>query len=186
MEKFWNFIESIVRFFLIKLFRLKLSDSQIDTFMQFIKFGVVGVSNTVVSYVIYLVFFSLFRFFKIFPRADYMISQYIAFFLAVLWSFYWNNKYVFGEEKGKEQNMWKALFKMYVSYSLTGLILSPLALILWVEVIGIPKTIAPLINSVLFVPINFIINKLWAFRGKKSTADKTADADTTDSTDKAD
>ena len=173
MDKFWNWIESIVRFFLIKLLHLKLTDAQIEVFMQFIKFGVVGVTNTAVSYFTYLIFYGLFRLIGIFPRADYMIAQYIAFFISVLWSFYWNNKFVFEEKETGERNIWKALIKMYMSYALTGLILSPLALLLWVEVFHIPKTIAPLINSIIFLPVNFIINKLWAFKGEKKDGQDT-------------
>ena len=37
-----------------------------EALMQFVKFGIVGVSNTVVSYVIYVVFLLLFQAWKIF------------------------------------------------------------------------------------------------------------------------
>lgn len=137
-----------------------------ELLVQFIKFGIVGVTNTAVSYVINV--FSLFIMEKgnIFQRWDYMIANTIAFILSVLWSFYWNNKLVFDMEGTSWKDMLKALFKMYLSYAFTGIILSNVLSYLWIDVVHISKFIAPLINSVIGVPINFVLNKFWAFQGK--------------------
>ena len=37
---------------------------------------------------------------KAIPDFDYIASQIIAFFISVLWSFYWNRKFVLKAEKG--------------------------------------------------------------------------------------
>ena len=140
--------------------------TQKELLVQFIKFGIVGVTNTAVSYVINV--FSLFIMEKgnIFQRWDYMIANTIAFILSVLLSFYWNNKLVFDMEGTSWKDMLKALFKMYLSYAFTGIILSNVLSYLWIDVVHISKFIAPLINSVIGVPINFVLNKFWAFQGK--------------------
>lgn len=131
---------------------------------QFIRFGIVGLSNTIISYLIYIVCLKLFERFGLFLKADYVISSVIAFLLSVLWSFYWNNKYTFKKENGEYRSVWKALFKTYLSYALTGLILNNIFLYIWVEMLGISKSIAPIINLLVTVPLNFILNKYWAFR----------------------
>lgn len=131
---------------------------------QFIRFGIVGLSNTIISYLIYIVCLKLFERFGLFLKADYVISSVIAFLLSVLWSFYWNNKYTFKKENGEYRSVWKALFKTYLSYALTGLILNNIFLYIWVEMLGISKSIAPIINLIVTVPLNFILNKYWAFR----------------------
>ncbi|MCR4902230.1 MAG: GtrA family protein, partial [Butyrivibrio sp.] len=82
-------------------------------------------------------------------------------------SYYWNNKMVFTKEEGAERVWWKALIKTYISYSFTGLFLNSVLLILWVQVLGISEFIAPIINLLVSVPINFIINKFWAFKTEK-------------------
>lgn len=92
-----------------------------------------------------------------------LVSQGIAFVLSVLWSFYWNNKVVFADGGG-ERNLWKALAKTYVSYSFTGLFLNSILLVLWVQVFHISEFIAPVINLLISVPLNFLMNKLWAFK----------------------
>lgn len=132
--------------------------------IQFIKFGIVGLSNTIISYVIYAGGLMLFKKFDILPEYNYLLAQIIAFLLSVLWSFYWNNKKVFVPEEGKERSLWKALLKTYISYSFTGLFLNSILLILWVDILGISEFVAPVFNLLISVPLNFIINKFWAFK----------------------
>lgn len=68
------------------------------TMRQFIKFGMVAVSNTIISYMIYLACLRLMERYGMFSQVDYLISSLIAFFISVLWSFYWNNKFTFKQE----------------------------------------------------------------------------------------
>jgi putative flippase GtrA len=163
----WTLIEKIVYSILKLVFRIlgkELTEEIEEAFLQFVKFGIVGVSNTILSYVIYVVSLLSFRKLGILPNADYFVAQIIAFVLSVLWSFYWNNKMVFVQKEGKKRSIWKALLKTYVSYSFTGLFLSSILIVLWVQLLHIPKLIAPLLNLLISVPVNFLINKFWAFK----------------------
>lgn len=160
----WKFIEKILDFILCKLLRLKINKTQWELLMQFVKFGIVGLSNTVISYVIYVVTLILFQKKNLIPSVDYLAAQVIAFVLSVLWSFYWNNKFVFEKADNEERNIVHALIKTYISYAFTGLFLNSIFSLLWVEVLGIPKIIAPIINLLVSVPLNFVMNKFWAFR----------------------
>ena len=92
------------------------------------------------------------------------IAQLIMFLLSVLWSFYWNNKIVFKAEKSEHRNLGLILMKTYVSYAFTSLFLSEVLLLLWVNVLKISEYIAPIINLIITVPLNFFIQKLWAFK----------------------
>ena len=130
---------------------------------QFIKFGLVGVSNTVVSYVIYAVSLFLMRRFGLFPKADYLIAQVLMFLLSILWSFYWNSRFVFVRKEEEKRSWWKVLLKTYAAYSFTGLFLSSILLVFWTQVLHVSSYIAPLLNLVINVPLNFLINKYWAF-----------------------
>lgn len=130
--------------------------------VQFIKFGIVGVSNTLVSYVLNLL--CLFVLDKYDVAYDYVIANTVAFVLSVLWSFYWNERFVFTEkQEGYRSNRLVRLLKMYLSYGFTGIILNNLLSYVWISVLGISKVIAPLINSAIGVPINYVINKKWTF-----------------------
>ena len=163
----YGFIEKIYMFFvelLFKIIKKDLTDKKRQTFKEFLQFGLVGGSNTIISYLLYVVTLLLVS--KSGVKFDYIIANIVSWLLSVLWSFYWNNKFVFKKEEGEKRNIWAALFKTYVSYGFTGLILNNILSVLWVSVLHISKMLAPIINLVISIPINFFMNKLWAF-GKK-------------------
>lgn len=163
MNIFFNFIEVVIEFVLKKIFKISLTKEKSEAIIQFIKFGIVGLSNTVISYVLYLVALLSFQRLELFPKFDYLIAHIIAFALSVLWSFYWNNKYVFKNSNGK-RNVLCALLKTYISYGFTGLFLNSILSVIWVEIVGLSKLISPIINLFVSVPVNFIMNKFWAFK----------------------
>lgn len=169
-KKIYDLIEKIAFWFLgliFKLLKKDMTEQVRSTFTEFIKFGLVGVSNTIVSYLLYAVTLQVLIKLNIFPAFDYIIANIVSFLLSVLWSFYWNNKYVFKLKDGEERSIWRALLKTYVSYGVTGIVLNNILLFLWVDTLGIHKMVAPIINLVINIPINFFMNKLWAFSKKK-------------------
>ena len=102
------------------------------------------------------------------------------------------NIFVFKEDSNKEHRVWwKTLIKTYMTYAFTGLILNNILLFLWVNVIDIAQFCGPVIdffarihigflgdpatfssnmgwflNMIVSIPLNFIINKFWAYRQK--------------------
>lgn len=169
MNKLDNILCRIIHWIVIIFCRTFSKDYSIEienALIQFVKFGIVGLSNTIISYVIYAVSLLLFQRFAIFGTNAYLVSQVLAFVISVAWSFYWNNKYVFTQNEGETRSIWRALLKTYISYSFTGLFLNTLLLVLWVQLLHISEFIAPIINLLVSVPLNFIINKFWAFRSK--------------------
>jgi putative flippase GtrA len=166
-NRIWNVIGKIAYILLDMIFKLvkrDLTNKIYQNFMQFVKFGIVGLSNTIISYVIYVVSLLLFQQIGILINSGYLVAQVIAFLLSVLWSFYWNNKIVFSLQEGEERSVFKALIRTFISYSFTGLFLNSILLIFWVKVMHVSEFIAPIINLLVSVPLNFVINKFWAFK----------------------
>ena len=130
-----------------------------ETIVQFIKFGTVGAINTVLSYAITNGAYYLLHLHE-------QISNIIAFVITVFISFMLNGKFVFTENK-EERNFWKSLLKVYASYSVTGGFLTAILLYIEEELLGIPHYIATLMNLVVTLPVNFILNKFWAYKEKK-------------------
>lgn len=157
--------------------------------IQFIKFGLVGVSNTIVNYLVYEIC-------RIAFGLDIVVSNTLGFVISVLNAYFWGSRFVFKEDETKEKRVWwRVLLKTYASYAL-GFVLNTLLLILWVEIINIGQyfgfvgdfigwlggfltflpseitaeklsdLIAPILNMVVTIPINFILNKFWAYRQK--------------------
>ncbi len=157
----YKLVNSILRK-LIKLFKKDLSDQVLHSLTQFLLFGIVGVSNTVISYLLNILVLALLHPYHL--AWDYVAGNMVAFLLSVLWSFYWNNRIVFTQKEGSERSLWKALLKAYAAYGFTGIILNNILSWLWISVFHISKYVAPLINLVISVPLNFVINKLWTFK----------------------
>lgn len=127
----------------------------LESLFQFTKFVIVGISNTLISYVVYVV--------GVYFGLHYLLASVLGFVLSVLNSFYWNNKYVF-QQKGGERNLLHTLAKTFLSYGATGLLLANVLLYLWVDVLHISEYLGPIINLMITVPLNFVLNKFWAFR----------------------
>ena len=148
-----------MRLILIRIFHLKISDSNWDKLCQFVQFGIVGLSNTLISYVVYVIFVAL--------GTHYLVASLLGFLVSVINAFYWNNKYVFKAEEGEERTLWSSFLKTFTSYAGTGLILNNILLILWVDVLKLHTMLGPIINLFITIPLNFLLNKYWAFRKTK-------------------
>lgn len=132
--------------------------------VQFIKFGIVGLSNTLVSMLCYYVFY--------FFNADlYLIGSIVGTILSIANAFFWNDKFVFPGNNKELKNKLCRLLKTYISYGGTS-ILS--IVLLWIEVnlFSLDKAYAPIINLIITIPLNFIINKFWTFKKDKKSKQK--------------
>lgn len=152
------------------------------TIVQFVKFSLVGVLNTAISEGVYAVL--------IYFKMHYILASFIGFSLSVLNAYYWNNKYVFkASEDGEKRIWWKVLLKTYIAY-LWGYIANAGLLFFWMDILKIERglypmanwfmnkgfsgfderflagIIAAILNLIITVPMNYIINKKWAFKQK--------------------
>ena len=129
----------------------ELDGKKFNAVIQFIKFSIVGFSNTVISLFVYYVLLWL--------ECNYLIANAMSWIVSVFNAFYWNNKYVF-----KNENTWiKALIITYISYG-CSFILGSLMLIVLIEFFKVSDIIAPLIILVITIPLNFLMNKFWTFK----------------------
>ena len=164
-----------------------LQNEKLSSLIQFIKFGLVGVSNTAISYGIemlcYYVLFKNTKFISILNllallgistdgnNVKIVITTIIAFVVSVSNSYFWNNRYVFGSGKKSLSEHFKTYFKTFDCYGITGLILSPIIKILLTK-ISVPFFIASLGALVITIPLNFVMNKFWAFKSKPTKDEK--------------
>ena len=127
--------------------------------LQFIKFGIVGLSNTVIGYVAYSI--------CILGGMHYIVANLVGFTVSVINAFYWSNKYVF--KKGANENRKKipAFIKTVLAYASTGIVLNSLLLYLFIEKFRMSEYIAPIVILLITVPSNFVLNKYWSFKTKK-------------------
>ena len=153
------------------------------TFWQFVKFAMVGLCNTIVSYTVYSLCYHVLH-------INYHLSNAWGFVISVFVAYLLQSKFVFKESAdGEHRVWWKVLIKTYVTYMFSGLVVTELLLILWLNVIHIEQylgtavrwlsnigltmsneslavSIAPFINMIFTIPMNFCLNKFWAYRQK--------------------
>ena len=150
----------------------RLETGKLAPVVQFVKFGLVGVSNTLISYGIeMLCYYVLFATVSWSDNVRIAITSMLAFVVSVTNSYYWNNRYVFGDgiRKTVLQHL-KAYLKTVVCYGVTGLVIAPL-LKMWLSGADVPYWIASLGALIVTIPLNFIMNKLWAFRTSKDATE---------------
>ena len=156
IKKIWNIVERIMYWGAYHFLHLKISEQSWRKWCQFVKFGIVGFSNTVIYYIAYLILLQF--------SISYLAASILAYLISILNAYYWNSRYVFSETYINKSERWKTLIKTFLSYASTGLILNNLLLILWIDRIGIPEVLAPLLNLCITIPVNFYLNKIWAFK----------------------
>ncbi|MEN8078673.1 GtrA family protein [Clostridioides difficile] len=123
-----------------------------DDIFRFIKFGLVGVLNTLINWILFI----LLNNFGIY----YIISNVIAYSISTLNSYLWNSKWVF---KYSGDNVKETSVK-FIVLNIIGLTLNTIILYLLVDIVGLNKLIALVITTGIVMILNYFINKLWVFK----------------------
>ncbi len=126
--------------------------------VQFIKFGLVGCSNAIISLGIYT--------FLVYVNVNYFVANAIGFFISIINAFVWNNYFVFKKNNADDRSKLYSFIKMLLSYSITGLFLQSAELKLLIDILTVSKYFAQIICIIVNLPINFVLNKIWAFKVK--------------------
>ena len=128
--------------------------------LQFVKFGIVGLSNTLIAYAVYAA--------CVWLGCHYLVANGLGFVVGVLNAYYWSDRYVFKKGEGETRSALWTLVKTYLAYGATGLLLASLLLYVYVDQWHVSAYLAQLLVLVVTVPLNFIINKYWSFKTKQT------------------
>lgn len=123
-----------------------------DDLFRFIKFGLIGVLNTLINWILFILLNSF--------GVYYIISNVIAYSISTLNSYLWNSKWVF---KYNEDNVKETSFK-FIVLNIIGLTLNTIILYLLVDIVRLNKLIALVITTGIVMILNYFINKLWVFK----------------------
>ena len=153
----WRLISRIAGAFFRLVYGLagrELTDERLGALLQFVKFCLVGLSNTAISFLVYYIFVFI-------DKRLYLIGSVLGFAASVLNAYYWNKKYVF-KKKGEPV---RVLIKTFAAYG-TNLLIGTGVLYLLVDAAGLSAYIAPFINLIITVPLNFLLNKFWVMKDR--------------------
>ena len=122
-----------------------------DDLIRFIKFGMVGVINTLVNWIIFFILNALGMY--------YILANIIAYILGTVNSYLWNTLWVF---KYKDKASTETTIK-FIILNLIGLGLNTGILYVLVDLCNLNKFIGLVITTAIVMIINYIVNKLWVF-----------------------
>ena len=121
-----------------------------DGVIRFIKFGMVGVINTLVNWIIFFILNALGMY--------YILANIIAYILGTVNSYLWNTLWVF---KYKDKASTETTIK-FIILNLIGLGLNTGILYVLVDLCNLNKFIGLATTAIVMI-INYIVNKLWVF-----------------------
>jgi len=118
---------------------------------EFIKFGIVGVSNTLITFVVYNILLKL--------GINYLVANIIGYICGMINGFIWSKNWVF-----KVNNESKMYFIKFALVNLLSLAVSTGLLMVLVKQLSFNTTIAQLITTCITVIINYLLNKIYTFK----------------------
>jgi putative flippase GtrA len=118
--------------------------------IQLFKFGVVGASGFVLNLAIYQALLGLG------PHTAAAIS----FVVSAASNYWWNRHWTFAHQKGSfaMQGM------RFYAVSVAAFVVNQLWLAVFLDWLGLGKTVSQALAIILVTPLNFLGNKLWSFR----------------------
>lgn len=155
MSAFIGFAQGLIRAVISFVYRLagkELTDEAWENWFSFIKFLLIGMSNTIILFAVYYIVI------LIAGSGYYLAGQTVGYFLGVVNSYIWNSRFVF---KGGKAGA-AAFVKMCLCYLLTYFIQAGL-LYLQVNILHISEYVAPVIAVIITTVINYFLNKFFAF-----------------------
>ncbi len=131
-----------------------LKEKFIDKFGQLIKYGLVGVVNTILTIIILFVLMNIFG-------VSYKISNAVGYVAGFLNSFIMNKLWTFNQNQ-------TSTIRQFLKFTLVFAVCYLLQLglvILFVDGLHVNKNISQIIGMVFYTLIGFIFNKLFTFKG---------------------
>ena len=125
---------------------------------QFVKFGIVGASSTIIDWGIYLL---LTRTFGLF----YLMAKILSFSVAVLNSYIWNRRWTFRSNDPAKLRQ----FIKFLTISIVGVVLNALIMYLSVDYLYLNDIYGLVFATVIVMFWNFLANKFYTFRGESQS-----------------
>jgi putative flippase GtrA len=117
--------------------------------LQFVKFAIVGLANTLITFLAYTIL--------VYLQVDYRIANVIGYVLGVINSYRLNKSWVF-----KVEGSYNQLLK-FIMVNLITLGINTILLYMLVDKYFIDKIFAQIIVIPVTMMVNFVLNKLWTF-----------------------
>lgn len=119
--------------------------------VRFLKFGIVGVMNTLITFASYSLL--------VYLGVNYMVSNVIGYALGILNSYFWNKGWVFKKKDADSKTVMK-----FIVVNLITLGFNTGFLYILVDNLYVNKYLAQIGATALGLIINYTLNKIWTFK----------------------
>jgi putative flippase GtrA len=126
--------------------------------LQFVKFGVVGVSNTLIFFLVYTLLLKVFG-------VWYVAASGIGFAVGAINGFLWNRAWTFRGHVGDALTP----VRWFVVQS-SGLLVNLGLVYLFVDGAGLGELVGQAVTIVIVTVVTFLANRAWTFKGPAETA----------------
>ncbi len=127
--------------------KLKLS---IEKYGQFIKFCIVGATNTAISFVVYALLLKL--------NMNYLVASTLSYLAGLINGYIFSSSFVFNNKRNLTQGL------KFLGVYLSSLIINLAFLYILVDTFKFSELIAQVIVTCFNVIYNFSLNKFWTFK----------------------
>lgn len=134
---------------------MKIMRSNVNLF-QIIKYGFFGVITTIINLLLFYLLIKI--------GVHYLLSNAISYFIAVVLSYYLNNKYVFNYKE--KQSEIKKLVK-FIIVRITSLGLDSACLWFCVTLMNYDAFLSKIFISTVIIIVTYTVNKTLVFNEKK-------------------
>ena len=126
--------------------------------VQFVKFGIVGVSNTLIFFAVYTLLLKAFG-------VWYVAASGIGFAIGAINGFLWNRAWTFRGHVGDALTP----VRWFVVQT-SGLLLNLGLVFLFVDGVGMDKLSGQAVTIAIVTTVTFFVNRAWTFRGQPEAA----------------
>ena len=120
--------------------------------LQFIKFGIVGISNTLLTFVVYTLLLKVFG-------VWYLAASAIGFAVGAVNGFLLNRRWTFRGHVGDARTPLR-----WMAVQSCGLGLNEALLFFWVDTVGLDKLVGQALAIAVVTVLTFLANRAWTFR----------------------
>ena len=131
---------------------LGLKPHHFEVAIQFVKFAIVGVSNTAITFIVYTALLKG-------ANISYLIASAVGFIAGATNGFLWNRRWTFSDHVGDAYTplRWGAV-------QCFGLVIDETLLYLLVHDAGVGKLLAQALAIVVVTVTTFALNRAWTFK----------------------
>jgi putative flippase GtrA len=122
--------------------------------LTMVKYGLVGVANTAI--------FSLVTYLVSLTGVHYSIYTAIGYIVAILFSFYMNNRFTFKGTKGDV----KVMLAKFLGVTLSLMLLVQVIQYVFIDIIGTMEIIGIIVGMLFYTGTGYLLNRNFVFKNK--------------------